>query len=166
MFEHIQQWAKELEESPLGVLISSSGYLFPICECIHVVGLALVIGTISMVDLRLLGLASTNRSITGLTRQVLPVTWVGFTIAAISGVLMFISNASHYVTVIYFQLKFLFLALAFINMLAFHVLTGKSIASWDQARKPPAAVRVAGAMSLGCWIIIVFLGRWVGFVVD
>ncbi len=166
MFEHIQQWAKSLEESPLGILISSSGYLFPICECIHVVGLALVIGTISIVDLRLLGLASTQRPVTDLTRHMLPITWVGFSIAAISGVLMFISNASHYVTVIYFQLKFLFLLLAFINMLVFHALTHRSVASWDQARKPPAAVRAAGALSLGCWIVIVFLGRWVGFVVD
>src|SRR5262249_55047302 len=159
MFDLIRQWARWLEESSLGAWIASSGYLFPICETLHVVGLALVIGTISIVDLRLLGLASTQRSVTDLTRHVLPITWVGFGIAALSGALMFISNASHYVGVIYFQLKFVFLLLAAINMLAFHVLTCRSIASWDQASKPPARVRAAGAISLGCWIVIVFLGR-------
>jgi hypothetical protein len=63
-------------------------------------------------------------------------------------------------------LKFVFLALAALNMLVFHVLTLRSVASWDRAPKPPTPVRAAGALSLGCWIIIVFLGRWVGFVVD
>ena len=166
MFEHILEWARWLEGSPLGVLISSSGYLFPVCETIHVAALALVIGTISMVDLRLLGWASTQRPVTDLTRQVLPLTWTGFCLAALSGALMFVSNASHYVTVVYFQLKFLFLLLALVNMLVFHKLTCRSIASWDQARKPPIGVRAAGAVSLGCWVVIVFLGRWVGFVVD
>jgi len=162
----IQQWASWLEGSVLADWIGSSSYLFPLCETVHVVGLALVVGTIAIVDLRLLGLSSMQRAVTDLTGHLLPITWVGFCIAALSGALMFSANASHYVGVIYFQLKFVFLALAAINMLAFHLVTWRSIASWDRARKPPARVRAAGAVSLGCWIVIVFLGRWVGFVVD
>ncbi len=145
--------------------IAGSGYLFPICEVIHVIGLSLVIGSISIVDLRLLGLASLRRPVTDLTRQMLPVTWTGFCIAALSGTLMFSSNATHYVGVGYFQLKFVFLLLAAANMLIFHVLTWRSVASWDRQARPPLMARLAGAVSLCCWIVVVFLGRWTGFVV-
>jgi len=163
MFDFIQHLAQQVEASALGKAIGGSGYLFPVCEVIHVVGLALVIGSISIVDLRLLGLASLRRPVTDLTRQLLPVTWTGFCIAALSGSLMFSANATHYVAVGYFQLKFVFLFLAAVNMLIFHVLTWKSVAAWDRQPRPPAMARLAGAVSLCCWIVVVFLGRWVGF---
>ena len=163
MFDFVQHLAQRLEASTLGATIAASGYLFPVCEVIHVVGLALVIGTIWIVDLRLLGLASLRRPVTDLTRQMLPITWTGFAIAALSGTLMFSSNATHYVAIGYFQLKFVFMALAAVNMLIFHMLTWKSVARWDNAPRPPAPARLAGAVSLCCWIVVVFLGRWVGF---
>lgn len=163
MFDFVQHLAQRLETSSLGTTIGGSGYLFPVCEVIHVVGLALVIGSISIVDLRLLGLASLRRPVTDLTRQMLPLTWTGFCIAALSGALMFSANATRYVAIGYFQLKFVFLLLAAVNMLIFHVLTWKSVTLWDEQPRPPLMARLAGAVSLCCWIVVVFLGRWVGF---
>lgn len=160
----IHSWAESLQGTSLGTAVRSGALLFPVCETIHVAGLALVIGTISIVDLRLLGLASMQRRVTDLTRQMLPLTWIGFGIALVSGSMMFSANASHYVDIIYFQLKFVFLALAAANMLVFHLLIWRSVEVWDIAPAPPFVARLAGGVSLGCWITVVFLGRWVGFV--
>jgi hypothetical protein len=160
----IHSWAASLQSSSVGTAVSAGALLFPICETVHVAALALVIGTISIVDLRLLGLASMKRPVKDLTRQLLPLTWIGFAIALVSGALMFSANATRYVDIVYFQLKFGFLGLAALNMLVFHLLIWRSVDAWDTAPAPPLAAKLAGGVSLGCWISIVFLGRWVGFV--
>ena len=64
-----------LEATRLAEFIRESEWAFPAVESVHVIALALVIGTISIVDLRLLGLASTNRLYSELAKQVLPWTW-------------------------------------------------------------------------------------------
>lgn len=156
-------WVIWLGETPVAQAIATSGYLFPLLEIVHVIGLALVVGTIAIVDLRLLGLASTKRTVRDVVNHVLPISWTGFCIAVVSGALMFTANATKYADNPAFQLKLVFLLIAGINMLLFHRLTWKFIAVWDEVEHPPAAVKLAGAVSLSCWVVIVFLGRWIGF---
>lgn len=164
MRDLIQHWAQWLGETAIAEAIATSAYLFPFLESVHVVGVGLVIGTIWIVDLRLLGLASKGRTVREVANHMLPIAWAGFGVAVFSGALMFIANATSYVENRAFQLKLVVLMIAGINMLVFHQLTYRSIAVWDAADPPPSAVKLAGAVSLGCWIVIVFLGRWIGFV--
>jgi hypothetical protein len=128
-----------------------------------VLAITLVIGSISVVDLRLLGWASVDRAVTRLTRQVLPCTWAAFTVALITGAALFSSNAVNYAHNFYFQGKMVLLFLAGINMLVFHLLTGRDIGRWDTRSPPPLAARFAGAASLILWIGVVGFGRWIGF---
>jgi hypothetical protein len=56
------------------------------------------------------------------------------------------------------------LVLAAVNMGIFHLGAFRSVAQWDKAPvRPPLAARLAGGISLGIWVIIVGLGRWIGF---
>jgi hypothetical protein len=160
----IHDWAAWLEATSPAATIASADILFPLFETVHVIGVALVIGTIAIVDLRLLGFASVRRTVTEVAAHMLPIAWVGFCIAVLSGVLMFMANASRYIDNRAFQLKFLVLLFAGINMMVFHRLTWRSVTVWDGAMPPPLAVKTAGAVSLSCWIVVVFLGRWIGFV--
>lgn len=104
-----------LEATRLAEFVRESEWAFPAVESVHVIALALVIGTISIVDLRLLGLASTNRVYSELARQVLPWTWGAFGLAAISGTLMFISQPWTYLDNAAFRIKFALIFLAGVN---------------------------------------------------
>jgi hypothetical protein len=64
-----------LDETPLALAVAQSEWLFPAIEVVHVFAISLVFGTIAIVDLRLLGLASTNRRYTEMARELLPLTW-------------------------------------------------------------------------------------------
>src|SRR5262249_53558898 len=79
-----------LENTALAQFITQSTIAFPAIEVVHVIAIALVFGTIAIVDLRLLGLGSNNRAVTELCRDVLPWTWGAYAIAAITGSLLFI----------------------------------------------------------------------------
>jgi hypothetical protein len=154
-----------LENSPVGLYIAGSTWAFPTIETIHVFFLVIVVGTIAIVDLRLLGVASRNRSVSQLSNDVLPLTWGAFVGALISGSLLFSSKATHYLVDAPFRFKMVLLALAGLNMLIFHFMTYRDVHRWDNDAVTPTAARIAGVLSLLFWIGVVVLGRWIGFTV-
>jgi len=84
-------------------------------------------------------------------------------LALIVGSLLFISNAPKYAHNEQFQLKLLLIVFAAINMAIFHLTIYRRVDEWDERLPPPMPARIAGATSLGLWLTVVVLGRWVGF---
>jgi hypothetical protein len=152
-----------LEASGVATGIRNSLYLFPLIESVHVVGLTMVFGTILIIDLRLLGLASTRRAFTAVASDVLKWTWLAFGLTATTGLLMFVTNAGTYYHNAYFRAKMALLVLSGINMLAFELTARRTVRGWDRNGAVPAAGRAVAALSLVMWIGVIFLGRWVGF---
>jgi len=152
-----------LAGTPFAKAISQGAMAFPMLECVHVVAIAAVVGTIAIVDLRLLGYRSHRRGVRQLVRDLLPYTWASFAIALLAGSLLFLSNAPKYAHNTQFQLKMLLILAAAVNMAVFHLTVYRRIQEWDERSPAPVAARIAGATSLGLWLAVVFLGRWVGF---
>ncbi len=152
-----------LEGSSLAVFIAESAWAFPTIETIHVVALTLTIGTVVIIDLRLLGLASVRQPYQALRRDVLPWTWLAFCAAAVSGCLMFITQAAEYYENDAFRIKLFLLALAGINMLVFELIIARGAANWDRGLPVPWPGKIAALLSLTLWLSIVFFGRRVGF---
>jgi hypothetical protein len=160
----IAEWLERLETSGFATAISESTWAFPAIETVHVLAITLVVGSITMVDLRLLGLSMRRRPLPELLAEVRPWTWTSFTIAVASGALLFASAATHYWGTAAFRAKMLLLGLAGANMLVFHLgVQGRAPAAASCADTGPAA-RISGGISLCLWIGIVGCGRWVGFV--
>lgn len=164
--QFLTQLLEWLQSTSLAAVINQTKWLFTTIEVIHVIAISLVIGTIAMVDLRLLGFASTKRPFTEIARPVLPLTWAAFVLAAITGSLLFMSKASDYFMTTTFRLKLIIMALAAINMLIFEFITVKGVKEWDVKPTPPMAARLAGAISLTCWLLVFIFGRWTGFSVQ
>lgn len=151
-----------LETTPIAVEVAESAWMFPTFEALHVLGLALVVGSIAAFDLRTLGLAWPTRQRGALVREILPWTWTGFVIAVVTGLLLFASSATTYVENRVFLAKMGLLVLAGLNVLFFHLYTAHRNGRITDHTSP--ALRVSAALSLTLWITIVVLGRWIGFV--
>jgi hypothetical protein len=154
------QW---LQSTSAATAIRENELLFPWIESIHVIAIVLVVGTISIIDLRLIGVTSRDRPVDQLTRDLLPFTWGAFVVAAIAGALLFASKADAYAHNFFFQGKMLLLALAGANMGIFHLLINRDSERWVTAAQTPVAARIAGTASLVIWIAVVAFGRWIGF---
>jgi hypothetical protein len=152
-----------LENSALADNIRENDLLFPLIESVHVVAICLVVGSILAVDLRLLGLASLNRSVSRVTAGILPLTWGAFVVAVGSGGLLFISNATKYLGNGFFVAKLCLIAAAGLNMAMFHFISAKDLPRWENDRRPPLPARLAGGVSIVLWIAVVACGRWIGF---
>ena len=157
---------QSVQDTSIATAIREGDYLFPWIECVHVLALTLVIGSIAIVDLRLLGIRSRDRAVLETTADVLPITWTAFVIALISGGLMFASNAVTYAHNVFFQVKLCLLAFAGLNMLGYHLVVGRDAASWRSAATTPLKARVVGGASLALWIAIAACGRWIGFTLN
>lgn len=161
--QQLRELVSYFEDSGLANRIREDDVLFPLVESVHVVAICLVVGSILAVDLRLLGLASVDRSVSRVSRGILPVTWSAFAIAAASGALLFISNATNYLANGYFIAKILLICAAGLNLAIFHGISARDLPRWENDKSPPLAARLAGGLSIVLWVSVVACGRWIGF---
>jgi hypothetical protein len=132
-------------------------------EATHVLAAVTLFGTVLIVDLRLLGLADSPRAFTRISRETLPLTWIAFGIAVVTGSLMFTTSAEIYFGNPAFRLKALALLGAGLNMALFQLLTVRAAAALNFGKTAPRAARAAGLVSVFLWAAVVLLGRWIGF---
>jgi hypothetical protein len=151
------------ENSAIAESIREGEVLFPLIESVHVIAICLVVGSIFVLDLRLTGLASTYRPVGRLAGAILPVTWGAFALAAVTGTLLFISNAAKYLGNGFFDAKMILLCAAGLNMIVFHAVSARDLPQWEKDATPPLQARIAGAVSILLWIAIVACGRGIGF---
>jgi hypothetical protein len=161
VLEHVVAIVSWLEQLPLAVAIARSNWIFPALETIHVIALTLTIGTVLIVDLRLLMLASQKQSYQAVRQDVLPLTWIAFCMAAVSGFLMFLSQASEYFVNQAFRIKFVLLLLIGFNMLVFELTINRNASVWGGTIPWPG--KLAALLSIVLWIAVVFFGRRIGF---
>ena len=153
-----------VERTPVAIFISHSTGGFSATLSLHIVAVTVMFGMIAVVDLRLLGLAAKRCAVTALCREALPWTWAAFAVSAVTGALLFTAQPVKYWGNDAFRMKFALMALAGINMLVFQLITYRGVSRWDHDTRVPLAGKLAGAISLACWIAIVAYGRWTAYV--
>jgi hypothetical protein len=122
-----------------------------------------MVGTIAVLDLRMLGVILRPVAITRIARAVLPLTWSGFTIMFISGFLLFWSEAAKMYTSPAFRVKVLLLALAGLNPLIFHSTVYRQVHQWETLPVSLWRARVAAIASLTLWVGIIIAGRAIAY---
>ena len=155
-----------LEGSGLGVAMRQWLWLYPSVETVHLVGIALLFGSIAVLDLRLLGV---GRSISAkaLARHVLPWSAGSFLLIIPSGLLMFTAHATEFIDSEMFVLKMGLIMAGGVNAALFHTTVFRSVDVWDSEEMrrlpPPPSVRAAGAISLLLWISVIACGRLLAY---
>lgn len=149
--------------NPLTALLKSSIWLFPAIETVHILGFALLAGSIVIFDLRVLGL---NRGLplTLLARHILPWTLAGGLVAVISGALLFAAQIDEMLGNRLFIAKVGLLSLAACNAAYFHSVPWMKVAEWDRDLSAPRDACISAAISILLWIAIIFCGRFIAYV--
>jgi hypothetical protein len=129
-------------------------WLFPVIQSVHVIGLAMLVGTICLVDLRLLGIGTRSQAVGSLASALAPWTSGGLMTVLITGPLLFGSDLTRYVTNPAFVLKMGLLAAA----LAAHFTIHRS-AVRDETVLVPARHKLVAVLSLVLWSSVVLAGR-------
>jgi hypothetical protein len=163
--QRVIEFLKWLETTGFALFIAESSWFFQAALMLHLAAITVVVGMIAVVDLRLMGLASMKCAVTDVCRQALPWTWWAFAASVLTGGALFMAQPVKYFENFAFQMKFLLMVLSGINMLVFQFITYRGVSRWDRDAAVPFAGKLAGAISLVCWIAVVAYGRWTAYYV-
>jgi len=134
--------------------LTGVSWVYPALEVAHIVGIALLIGSLAVFELRVWGLGGAVE-LRALARLALPIALGGFALALCSGAVMFLSQIDEMLGNKAFLAKMGLLVLAGANAVAFHLRGGLAV--------DDALARAQTALSLGLWIAVVFCGRWIAY---
>jgi hypothetical protein len=146
-----------LIENPL----NASPYSFPVLECFHIVGFAISVGPVAIVDFRLLGWGMRRESPAELAKDTFYWTLGGLILMVFSGLLLFSSDPDNYYLNYAFDLKMFFLVLAIIFNYTIHrktVLSETTTGTIGGGRS-----RLVACVSLGLWALVIVGGIFIGF---
>jgi hypothetical protein len=148
-----------LYELPWVVTLQESDNLFPLIETVHVLGIGLMAGTILTLDLRVLGIVLTAEPVASLSRALLPYTWAGFALMAVTGFPLFAAESVKLYANPAFRVKLLLLILAGLNALLFHKTTFRMVDGWRTRETVPSAARYFAFTSAVLWLSVIVAGR-------
>lgn len=129
-------------------------WLFPVIQSVHIIGLTMLVGTICLVDLRLLGIGMRRQDVGELASGLAPFTIGGLLTVALTGPLMFGSDLGRYIHNPAFVVKMALFALAVAGHFTFH----RRVLS-DSATLSPSGQKAVAFLSLMLWSSIVLAGR-------
>lgn len=156
-------WAETLEYSALGTAIAESRYAFGLIECAHLLGLAVALGLLLVIDMRLLGWTLRTMPVARLMAQLRPWMLGAFGVVFASGVLLFWSAAARMVASPAFAIKLVLLVLAGINALYFELSVGRRLDTVKPEAAAPARARMAAAASISLWTLTIVFGRLIPY---
>ena len=146
--------------SELATALRLSRWLYAAVNTSHVLGIALLVGAIVPLDLRLIGLWR-GVAHDGLARVLVPVAATGLALAVLTGTLLFAVRATEYAAVPAFQLKLALIGIGAGAALLLHSLHGFRLEGVGSRR-----LAGAGALSLACWVSALVAGRMIAFTAD
>lgn len=152
-----------IERLPLAVAMRHELWLYPAVEIVHIIGFVTLVGSIIVLDLRLLGL-SKALPVRALAQHVLPWSFGALLLIVPTGLLMFIAHAGDFVSNTAFIVKMSLLFCAAINAAVFHAGVFRGAASWDSGVVVPARAKLHALLSLLIWTGVLACGRLLAYV--
>jgi hypothetical protein len=151
-----------LKSTALSEAILSHSWVWPACETLHFIGLALIIGVAGFLDIRLLG-AMTQVPVSAIHRMV---KWakVGLVMNFLTGLVFLIGAPDQYVANFAWWYKVLFLIIAGANAMFFETTQGQRVLELGANQPVPTTFKIVGAVSLVCWFGVLYWGRMMPFV--
>lgn len=146
-----------IRETPLGEAMRETPGLFPAGEMAHFIGLSLLIGVMTVVDLRILGVFRQTSYASVL--KLLPLAVLGFTVNLISGIAFIAANPFLYSSNPAFLLKLIVILLGGLNAVWFTFAEHRQIAGLPSDALAPLPARIMAGASLAMWVLVILLGR-------
>lgn len=135
----------------------------PIIQTVHILGIAVVMGTVVMLDLRILGLAVRSQKISEMTKRLMPWLWWALASNFVSGSFFVFGRPIRYFNNPIFGWKMSFLVPAILLTLFFHLMSRTQTDYWELNAKRLWTARGIALLSLGLWIMVAMAGRWIAY---
>jgi hypothetical protein len=153
----LQSFDVWLQTTGLHFFVVNNSWVWPACETLHFIGLAMLVGTVWIMDLRMLGVAK-GLPLSPIHRLI---RWgiAGFIINLITGVMFFVGTPYQYIGNVGFYLKMLCISLAGVNVLVFYLTVYHRVDGLEPGEDAPLAAKLIAVFSLTLWLGVMSFGR-------
>jgi hypothetical protein len=152
----------KLADTPWSIGLHESLYMYAITESTHVMSIMLFVGTIAMVDLRLLGISFTQVPVSHMLARMLPWTIAGFVVLLVSGGMLFLAIPIRTYHSLWFRLKCLMILIAAVNIILFTFKVERDKVRWDLGPVPRKS-KICAVISLAAWACVIVFGRLIAY---
>ena len=151
----LTHFGEALQDNSLIVMLNSVGWMAATLEIVHYFGMFVLVGSIAVIDLRVMGLAGQQQSATKLAQRLFPWMWVGLALNFLSGFVMFGGIAASYIPDSTFHLKMEVVLAAVI----FGIIVQWKVPAWDRLPAMPMGAKLIAAISLLLWVGAILAGN-------
>jgi hypothetical protein len=151
----LAQLGESLQNNSLIVTLNGTSWMAAALEVIHYFSMFILVGSIAVVDLRLLGVAGQRQSVAKLGGRLFPWMWGALALNFLSGFLMFAGVATSYIPDPTFHMK-MYVTLAAV---VFGIIVQWKVPAWDKLPAIPAAAKVVAVISLLLWVGAILAGN-------
>lgn len=158
----MESLAAAIENTALHTWVETTALLWPILEIVHFIGLSALLGSMLLIDLRLVGF---YRHIdVAATQKLLPIAAIGFGMNLMSGTLFVFGDPTRYLANTGFILKLILILIAGMNAIWFGRKIKPLMKTWQPNAEMPVLAKVIACISLGTWFGVLLLGRLIPYV--
>lgn len=149
----MEHFCELLQHSPWIIALDSSIVISTIFELCHYLGFFLLVGSIVLVDLRVLGIAGRGQTATSMAQQLFPWMWVGLVFAFVSGFFMFAADAVDFYGASFFRLKMLVLVIA----LVVGIFVEWQVPRWERQSAISVGAKTIALISMLLWVATILV---------
>ena len=163
MFGQLDAFCAWLQATPFSLAIASDPRIIPALQIVHLLAIALVMGSVFLLHLRLIGVTSGEQSTAAHARRFLPFIWWPLPVLLLTGAVLISAEPVRSLENPSFLIKMVLLLTALGVTLLFQVKLGGEPDYWESTRWRRVSVRLIAGASLALWTGIVLAGRWIAY---
>jgi hypothetical protein len=160
MFRPFADW---LSSTALSKTLQDQAWVVPTSQSIHIIAVSVVFGSAVMVNLRLLGVGRSGRSVSQLSNTLIPWMWRGLAVLLFTGLIQTIAEpVRQFVTPMFWAKMTMIIVVA--TMTAWYAqAVHRRAPEWDAASSRPVGAKVFAVLSTLLWLAIIVCGRFIGY---
>jgi hypothetical protein len=147
----------------LSLWIVERFWAIPIIQTIHILTLAVTFGAVLLMNLRVLGLVGTDRTIARTGQRYLPMVWYGFVILIITGLGMITAEPVRELINPIFWIKMGLFLVAVVAAAWFQKSITRQSAGWAASETASAGLKLGALGIIALWLVIMLCGRWIAY---
>jgi hypothetical protein len=163
MFHSLHAFCLWLSDTPFSMVLQDVSWIIPAVQSVHIVCIAIVMGSVGLIDLRLLNITGRSQSISNLTQRLLPAVWIALVVLLVTGGLLATAEPSRSLENPAFQVKMLMIVCVGSLTFFFQSMVKGDVAFWELTPARRNTAKMTAIVSLLLWVGIVFAGRWIAY---
>ena len=164
MEQQIQNFCNWLSQTPISNVIQTVSWIIPMTQSAHIIAITIVVGSVLMMDMKLLGVVGGGTTVGEMNRRFLPWVWTCLVLLLLTGTILTIAEPGRELINNAFRLKMLLIIAAIAVTLTFQEIVRRGAVHWDGQGGSAWWGRLLALASMGIWIGIMICGRWIAYV--